>query len=233
MMKKTLVIIVAFLISPPLVYSQDEANEIIVDSLYREDQFYAGVTYNLLGKMPSGVSQNGFSSGFHLGFIRDMPINKKRNVALGLGIGYSANSFNQNLLISSGEDGDYKYSILDDTNDFTKNKFSQHLVEIPIEFRWRASTSTEYKFWRIYAGLKVGYVFANTSKYNGSPTNQKYSNIDDFNDFQYALTFSFGYNTWNFYLNYGLNPIFNSDATVDSVAIDTNVIKIGLVFYLL
>ena len=80
------------------MYSQEEGEK-IVDSLYREDQFYAGVTYNLLGKMPSGVSQNGFSSGFHLGFIRDMPINEKRNIAFGLGVGYSTNSFNQNILI--------------------------------------------------------------------------------------------------------------------------------------
>ena len=231
MMKKYLIIILAFILSPPLSYSQEEDIEVVVDSLYREDQFYAGVTYNLLGKMPSGVSQNGFSSGFHLGFIRDMPINKKRNVAFGLGIGYSANSYNQNLKISKSTNGEFVYEIVDD---FTKNKFSQHLIEVPFEFRLRLSTPTEYKFFRLHTGFKAGYVIASTSKFKGDPANEKYSDIVDFNDFQYALTFSIGYNTWNFYMYYALNPIFSSNAeTVNSDSIDMNAIKIGLIFYIL
>lgn len=231
---KKIIIIIAILISAPLIYSQENDRDAIVDSLYREDQFYLGVTYNLLGKMPENVSQNGFSSGFHLGFIRDIPINKKRNIALGLGFGFSANSFNQDLQISKLTDGTYIYTVLDDNTQFTKNKFSQHLIEVPFEFRWRSSTPSEYKFWRIYTGFKVGYVIANTSKYNGDPKDEKHSNINDFNDFQYALTFSFGYNTWNFYLNYALNPIFSSNvSTEDGNAIDMNAIKIGLIFYVL
>lgn len=229
---KHIIIIIAILIFAPSIYSQEDG-EIVADSLYREDQFYAGVTYNLLGNMPSGVSQNGFSSGFHLGFIRDMPINERRNIALGLGIGYSTNSFNQNLLISEG-DKNYEFSIIDDDTEFTKNKFSQHLIEIPFEFRWRSSTESEYKFWRVYTGFKVGYVITNTSKYEGSPENERYSGINDFNDFQYALTLSFGYNTWNFYLYYALNPIFSSNTkTIDGDPIDMNAIKIGLIFYAL
>lgn len=230
-MKKILISIVAILVFAPLTYSQEEEKEVIVDSLYREDQFYAGVTYNLLGKMPSGISQNGFSSGFYLGFIRDFPINKKRNVALGLGIGYSGNSFNQNLKISKNTNGVFVY---DTTEDFTKNKFTQHLIEIPFEFRWRLSTPTEYKFFRLYTGFKAGYVIANSSKFEGNPENEKYSGINDFNDFQYALTFVIGYNTWNFYMNYTLNPIFSSNVeTVKGDPIDMNAIKMGLIFYVL
>ena len=219
------------MLMPPLSYSQEVDKEVIADSLYREDQFYVGVTYNLLGKMPSGVKQNGFSSGFHLGFIRDMPINKKRNVAFGLGIGYSANSFNQNLKISKSTNGGFSYETVDD---FTKNKFSQHLIEVPFEFRWRLSTPTEYKFFRLHTGFRAGYVIASSSKFKGNPENEKHSGIDDFNDFQYALTFSIGYNSWNFYTYYSLNPIFSSNVeTVNGDSIDMNAIKIGLIFYVL
>lgn len=231
MMKKSLIFIITILFFAPLIYSQEDDKQVSIDSLYREDQFYAGVTYNLLGNMPSGISQNGFSSGFHLGFVRDMPINKKRNVALGLGIGYSANSFNQNLKISKNSNGEFVYSTADD---FIKNKFSQHLIEVPFELRWRLSTPTEYKFFRLHTGFKAGYVIASTSKFKGSPENEKYSGIDDFNDFQYALTFSIGYNTWNFYMYYALNPIFSSNVeTIKGDSIDMNAIKIGLIFYVL
>lgn len=229
---KKLISVFVFLFSFFLVFPQQEKSNTVVDSLYREDQFYVGFTYNLLGKMPDGVSQNGFSSGFHLGFVRDMPINKSRTLAFGLGLGYSVNSFNQNILISKGQDGNYAYTIIDNS-EFSKNKFHQHLLEIPLEFRYRKSTSTEYKFFRLHTGFKLGYVFANSSKYKGSLNNQKYNGIADFNDFQYAFTVSIGYNTWNMYFLYTLNPIFDSNAKINGDSIDMNAIKLGLVFYIL
>jgi outer membrane protein with beta-barrel domain len=202
------------------------------DNLYREDQFYFGITYNLLGNMPQDMSQNGFSSGFHLGFIRDMPINKSRTLAFGLGLGYSANSFNQNLLISKSQQGVFNYEILENGT-FNKNKFSMHLVEIPFEFRWRTSSSDSYQFWRIYSGFKMGYVFASTSKFKNSEQSIKLENISHFEKLQYGLTISFGYNTWNAYLYYALNPVFKNEANLDGESLDIIAIKIGLIFYIL
>lgn len=203
-----------------------------VDSLYREDQFYIGVTYNLLRKTPENFSQTGFSSGFHLGFIRDMPINKDRTLAIGLGFGYSINSFNQNLLINKDNTGAITYNTLDD-NTYSKNKFSSHLIEFPLEFRWRNSTATEYNFWRIYAGFKVSYRFAQQAKYIGDLGNIKFTNIDSFNEIQYGLTASAGHNTWNVYLYYGLNPVFSNDAKLNGNDLNIKIVKIGLIFYIL
>lgn len=204
------------------------------DSLYKEDQFYVGVTYNLLENKPKNLSQNGFSSGFHFGFIKDMPINNRRNLAIGLGVGVSLNSFNQNMFISEAENKSTVFSILDNNAiSFSKNKFYMHMLEIPIELRWRTSTASEYKFWRMYAGFKLGYVVRANSKYEGDPNNLKLTNIDAFNDFQYGLTFSAGYNTWNFYFYYALNPILNSDSKLNGMPIDMNALKVGLMFYIL
>ena len=58
-----------------------------LDSLYREDQMYIGVTYNALVNLPYGVSKKSFYTGFHLCVIRDFPINKRRNGAIGLELG--------------------------------------------------------------------------------------------------------------------------------------------------
>ena len=154
-------------------------------------------------------------------------------MAIGLGIGYSANSFNQNLFITRESENKYLYTIIDNDVSYSKNKFNQHLIEFPLEFRWRSSSYSEYKFWRICFGFKTSYVIANSSKYEGSPDNLKINNISDFNDFQYGLTFSAGYNTWNFYLYYALNPIFNSNAVLNNNSIDVKAIKIGLMFYVL
>jgi len=225
---------IAFLICTHAFFSQERDIPNKPDSLYKEDQFYAGITYNLLSNKPGAVTQIGFSSGFHLGFIKDMPINKRRNIAIGLGIGYSANSFNHNMLINKNELGDVTYSILNESDvSYTKNKFSMHLVEIPLEFRWRTSTASEYKFWRIYTGFKLGYVLTHTTKFRGDFGVLKFSDIKDFNNLQYGLTLSIGYNTWNLYLYYTLNPIFSDDVQLNNKNLDMNVVKIGLMFYIL
>lgn len=226
--------IIVFIATSHSIFSQVETKDTVIDSLYKEDQFYIGITYNLLGNKPKGISQSGFSSGFHIGSIKDMPINKKRNVAIGIGLGYSGSSYNQNMLIDKSESGDFTYTNLTDLDiDYARNKFSTHTVEIPIEFRWRTSTPTDYRFWRIYMGFKLGYVFANTSKHKGDLGTFAYKKNSDFNDFQYGLTCSFGYNTWNIFLYYALNSIFSSDAKINGTSIDMNAIKVGLIFYIL
>lgn len=212
-------------------FSQEESAK-IVDSLYKEDQFYIGVTYNLLGNKPNDLSQSGFSSGIHFGFIKDMPINEKRNVAIGIGLGYSMNSYNQNMQIQEVGDGSYSYAILDGDT-YSKNRFTSHLIELPIEFRWRTSTPTEFRFWRIYTGFKIGYNVINASKFNGDSGAYKLTNIDDLNKVEYGLTLSAGYNTWNIYFYYGLNPIFSDNAVLDGEVINMNAIKVGLMFYIL
>ncbi len=200
---------------------------------YREDQFYASVTYNLLTDKPVGVSQSGFSSGFHLGFIRDMPVNERRNLAIGLGLGISSNSYTQNLAILE-ENNEVTYSLIDESEiNVSKNKFTTYLIEVPLEIRWRTSTAIDYNFWRIYTGFKVGYLLYNSTKYRSETGDQNLSNLDDFNKFQYGLTLSAGYGTWNFHLYYGLNSIFNDNAKLNGEAIVMKSFKLGLMFYIL
>jgi len=202
------------------------------DQRYREDQFYFAFTYNYLANQPTGAEQRGFPAGFHAGFIRDMPVNKRRNIALGLGLGLSSNSYNSNILITSSS-GDNNFQLIDGSEiTFNNNKFTTYLIEMPFELRWRTSTAESYKFWRIHAGFKMGYVFLNSSKYNGNLGTIKNTNIDNVNNFQYGLTFSLGYSTFNFHIYYGLNNIFN-DAFLGVEPIELYSIKIGLITYIL
>ena len=154
-------------------------------------------------------------------------------MAIGVGFGASINSFNQNMLIDK-LDGKYIYSVLDENETpYSRNKFTLYLIEMPIEYRWRTSTPSEYKFWRIYAGIKIGYLVANSSKFIGDANTIKLSNISDFNKLQYGLTLSAGYNTWNVHLYYALNTIFNNNAQVSNEGLNMSAVKIGLIFYLL
>ncbi|PWK20846.1 porin family protein [Xanthomarina spongicola] len=234
-MRFILTLFLSFICSASL-WSQDVVADStkIIDPKYREDQFYFAITYNLLAEKPSNVSQTGFSSGFHLGYIRDMPLNERRNFGIGLGLGFSLNSYNHNIYVYKNETGEIAYINLSDSDiNYTKNKFSTYLVEMPFELRWRTSTEDEYRFWRIYTGFKVGYLVASSTKFKGDIGTVKNSNIKDFNDFQYGLTLSAGYNTWNFHIYYSLNPILSKDAQLGEQAIDMFAVKFGLIFYIL
>ena len=219
----------SFLMCLQTVLGQSNKSESL-DSLYREDQLYVSVTYNALINMTEGMTQNSFSPGFHLGLIRDFPVNKARNFAIGLGLGYSYNRFNQNLKIDTSSQPIYE--IVQGGN-FNKSNFSQHLIELPLEFRWRTSNSETYKFWRIYSGIKAGYVFASKSVFEDASERLYSKNLEGLNAWQYGLTLSVGYNTWNGYVYYGLNSVFDSVSTTNNQSIDFNSLKIGLIFYIL
>ena len=213
------------------VFSQSIPDFEALDSLYREDQFYIGVTYNTIQKKPAGVIQNKFTPSFSIGFLRDMPINKARNKAFAAGLGYSLNSYNQNILISESN-GTPVYNTIQEGTLFDANKLSLHSIDIPIEYRWRTSVPETHKFWRIYTGLKLSYLFYTESKYEDSQTSYLVTGNPDINKFQYGTYLSVGYNTVNFNIYYGLNPTFKS-AQINGRAIEMTSLNFGFMFYIL
>lgn len=208
-----------------------EMQEIKVDSLYREDQFYFGFNYNTLQQKPDGISQQKFSIGISGGFLRDMPINKNRTKAFATGLGVSYNNYNQNLGIT-GTAENAVYTVLDSDSDFDKNNFTQLLIDVPVEFRWRTSTYESYKFWRIYGGVKFSYLAYSKSVFKDGQGKTVITNNPDFNKFLYGLYLSAGYNTLNVYAYYGLNPIFKS-AAIEGRKVDMKALSVGVIFYIL
>jgi len=203
------------------------------DSLYREDQFYIGATFHLISNRPKGVVQSGFSGGLHAGFIRDFPINKQRNVALGLGLGYSINVYNHNLVLEE-VDGNTLFRLKTDEDDLNTNRFRNQLIEVPIQFRWRTSTPESYKFWRIYAGVRLGYMHSFTYESESNAGQSKtIRNPDGLERLRAGATLTFGFNTFNFHLYYGLNSFFNDTVSITDEQGGVSAIKIGLMFYIL
>ncbi|WP_159799706.1 porin family protein [Flavobacterium sp. MK4S-17] len=204
----------------------------VADPKYREDQFYATISYNLMQGKPGGYSQNSFSTGLSFGFLRDMPVNEKRTYAIAAGLGYSYNNIKHNLKVTQGG-GDTFYEIVPE-GDFDKNKLVLHYLELPIEFRWRNSNAISHKFARIYTGFKVSYLFADKAQFYSGDGDIKIKGNDDLNKFIYGAYISVGWNTWNFYAYYSLNPIFSADAKfADGEKVNLNSLKLGLAFYIL
>jgi hypothetical protein len=218
-----------------LLAQEEDALIEVVDSLYREDQFYVGVTFNLLANQPSGVSQNGFSGSFQAGFIRDMPINKNRTKAIGVGLGIAADTFNHNLFIGEEVDGETTiFQVITSDINEDRNRFSYYSAELPIEYRWRTSTPTKYAFWRIHAGVRLGYIFRFKSTFEQTANTVIQTEVPELNELQYGLTLSFGYGAFNFQGYYGLNTLFNDDALISrEEAVNLQVVRLGLQFFFL
>ena len=216
---------------PFIVLGQEKTDSLtVIDSHYLEDQFYVGVSYNVLINGPDAIDQRNLSYNLQTGFIKDIPFNAKRNFGIGIGLGYAVNAYYSNL-VATQLDGAIAYDIFDD-DDFNRSKLATHAIEMPFELRWRTSNAKDYKFWRIYAGAKVGYIFSGRSKLVANNGNDSFSN-DDIRNFQYGLMFNFGYNTWNIHAYYGLNTLLEDEVRLNGEAIDLSVLRIGLIFYIL
>jgi hypothetical protein len=207
----------------------------IGDLKYREDQFYFGITYNLLSSVPSAVNISGLSGGIHFGFLRDMPINKRRNIAIAVGAGLSFDAYGNTLFIGETPQDESVFTILtNDDYDFNSNRFSTAVLEAPIEFRWRSSTPTEYGFWRVSAGFRVGYAYWYQAKFKQDGNTVSQTDIPEFNQTRLAATLSFGYNKVNFFAYYSINPFFEGAVTSNTQeSVEFRTIKLGILFYIL
>jgi hypothetical protein len=205
-----------------------------IDSLYREDQFYFGINYNILSNKPIGVEVQGLSGGVQFGYLRDMPINKRRNIAIAVGAGLSFDTYGQNLFIGEEITGETIFTVLNSSEvSYDRNRMSVYTIDAPIEFRWRSSTAAIYKFWRVYAGVKFGYAYHYKTTFKQPDTEVFLTNIPEFQPLRLGATLSFGYNTFNFYAHYSLNPFFKDATATDGQDVAIKTIKLGLIFYLL
>ncbi|MFD1314311.1 porin family protein [Namhaeicola litoreus] len=205
-----------------LSFAQDDLNvtEQVFDENYLEDQLYVSLSYQRLIKLPEEIKQTGFSYSFTVGFIKDIPLNRARNIGLGAGLGYNLNTHYFKVRNVEGATDD---------NISSSNKVVLNMVEFPVEFRIRNSSPSKYNFWRFYPGLKFNYSFYNSSNIKQSEDFDVFDVID-INDFQYGISLAAGFNKWNIYCYYGISDLFNESESYAKV-IGVNEVKIGIIFY--
>jgi len=195
------------------------------DSLYREDQIYTSVSYPLLIDIPEGLTQNKLSHTFSFGFIRDMPINKTRNLSFGLGLGLNYNVVYTNLKFTE------KMEATTFVSSEVINQWSTVDAEIPLEFRWRSSTAVNYQFWRVYFGA-VGYYSLSAKQRTRTALTESISPLS-VQDFRLALRLNVGNNTWNLTYTHPINSLFNLDKFTHNKSFSQiKTSKLGLIFYI-
>jgi len=160
-----------------------------------------------------------------------MPVNKRRNHSVALGLGYSYNNIKHNLAVQN-IDGVNTYTVKAG-DEYDKNKLVLHYLEVPLELRWRNSDSISHKFWRVYLGFKASYLFYNKAQYEFGDIKTKVTADPNLNKFVYGTYLSVGWNTWNLYAYYGLTPLYNNAVTTNGDKLTMHSIKLGLIFYIL
>lgn len=222
--------VLLFLLLLPILCGAQELD--LPDDKYLEDQFYLGLTYNIILNRPENINQRNLSYGLNGGFIKDIPFNSDRTFGLGIGVGYGINSYYTNLIASETDLG-IAYTLPGEGVDLNRNKLETHSIEFPIEIRWRNSTAGSHRFWRIYAGAKLGYIFSGRSKVVTDNGKSSFEN-PHIQDFQYGIMLNVGYNTFNFHAYYGLNEILDPDlATFNGEPIRFKALRLGVIFYIL
>lgn len=194
------------------------------DDSYLEDQIYVNLTYDKLVQLPEPISQTGFSYGLGFGFIKDLPVNERRNFGFGAGLGYAVNIYYFNVTETTA-------SLTEEAStELKSNRIATHFIELPLELRLRTSTSQKYKFLRFYPGFKFGYIFATRSNLK-QREDFEVEDVVEINELNYGFTFSAGYNKWNLHLYYGMNELF-SEAKNNDYNISIHELRIGLIFYI-
>jgi hypothetical protein len=224
-MKKQLLFFLFICVSS---FSLAQKDSLELGNKYAEDQLYFLISYNELFNQPSQVKGSGFSYGLSAGYIKDITLNKQGTVAVGLGIGYNFDSFNHGLKVTEVNNA----VTFEVDNTLTSNRLTIHSLEFPFEIRWRNSDAIKYSFWRIYAGIKASCNLGNTFQFNDGTDSFSFRNVSRFNDWQYGLTLSVGYNQLTAHMYYGLNPILK-DSSIGTTDISTKIVRIGLIFYFL
>lgn len=199
-----------FLFLSTIFFSYGQINYSIPDSLsnlkYREDQFYIGANYLVIQSDNELIQQNDFSSQIHFGFLRDFPLTRKGNWSIALGLGSSYTQFQSNL--------DYRTGSI--SPNFNSAKYIS--LNLPLEIRWRSSSSTSFSFWRIYLGSQLQYNFIS-------------EDLNMLKKLTTVSTINLGYNTWNFSVGYDFyNRFINSENNYSN---QYKLLTVGLIFYVL
>jgi len=220
-------ILLYFLLITFLTFAQKDS--LSLGDRYADDQIYISVSYSQLYDQPTGITKSNFSYALSGGFIKDIILNKSGSIAIAGGIGLGYDFFNHELKVD--EVG--RTTVF--TNDITtsKNIFKSYNLEFPFEIRWRTSTAIKYNFWRIYTGVKFLYNLDNNFQYVDANSNLiKYRKVSSYNKLQYGLTISAGYDVFTMNVFYGLSPVFKN-GLLNGKAVDTKILKFGLIFYFL
>lgn len=188
---------------------------------------------------PDGMEMKTINRGMSVNLFYDMPIGRT-NFSLAAGGGISShNIYSDHLYAYHPLSGQYEF--MEITGDYDKNKLSLNYFDIPLQFRYR-SRNLPHVF-RVYAGIKAGYLFNAHTKYKGQikvpppaysssshfldkEVKNKELSLGEIEKFRAGLTLMLGYGQANLHLYVPFLSVFrdNNASEMEAISIGLSVI---------
>jgi hypothetical protein len=189
------------------------------------DRLIMDLTYNTwTGDQPT-FSTHANSIGLNTSLLADIPLSKKNNVSLGVGISHSLFKIDHNNdYVFSTSSNQTSYTHKSELDYFDKCQLLGNSLSVPVEIRFRAPHWRHVKF---HLGVKVGYqlnIYSKTVRNgeNGKRIIYDY-NFGDINRFIYSLHARIGVRNWALFASYQFNSLFSNASSTK-----LNLVQFGL-----
>ncbi len=206
--------------------------------MHPTDRFIVTLFTDIWQDVPENMDLKTIQRGISINAMQDMPLGRS-NFSVAAGLGFTSHNMysDHRYLFNALEDKHDFYPI---SLDYDKNKISLNYIDIPVQFRFR-SRETDRPF-RLYAGMKAGYLVNAHTKYEGEayfvdPAGIQFPDLPDFFDdvedllkrttkvkehklenitsYRIGLTAMVGYGRVNFHFYYPLTQIFEDNSAED------------------
>lgn len=177
--------------------------------LRKYDRLIVDLTYNMLLDPKVTKTRPLASIGWNINTMWDIPLTEGNTVSLGIGLAYKHQKTGLTNYFTPDSTNKYTQFISDSTTGlYSKVRFGNHMVSLPIELRFRQNKWSHVKF---HVGGSIGYRFSTYQKYyeeNGDF--RKVKNLPDINRLVYGAHLRFGLRAIALFADYYISPNFKS-----------------------
>ncbi len=174
-----------------------------------------------MGK-PAEIKTNWRSVGFNFAFMFDKPIGRS-SFSFGYGLGIYGHNYHSNanfLYVNDSISHSQITKLKPLKSDYKTNSYSEKILEIPLELRYRSKTDRKFK---VALGIKGGYVINDFRKLENNDEKIKVYNTKNINRLRYGVNFRIGVEQFCFTACYYISEVFTKDKGVNGV----NMFSIG------
>ena len=177
--------------------------------LRKYDRLIIDVTYNQLMRSGSIKSNPWRSFGCNINTMWDIPITNGNTVSMGIGLAYKYQKTGPKGLFFADSSNSFTHYYADSGySNYRKNTFGNHLLALPVEFRFR---SPKWQHFKMHIGGSIGYRLQTFQKVWPEHKHAvKDRTLPDVNRLVYGVHMRIGIRNWALFADYTLAPQFRS-----------------------
>lgn len=177
--------------------------------LRKYDRLIIDVTYNQLMNSGSIKANPWRSFGCNINTMWDIPITNGNTVSLGIGLAYKYQKTGPKGLFFADSSNSFTHFYADSGyTGFRKNTFGNHILALPVEFRFR---SPKWQHFKMHLGGSIGYRMQTFQKvWPEHHAAVKDKSLPDVNPLVYGVHLRIGIRNWALFAEYTLAPQFKS-----------------------